>query len=864
MSNFSTHDSTVNSFYLAFYGRPADPAGMKYWSQQLANNNGDFGTIVDAFANSEEALTRFGNASAADRITDIYSQLFNRAPDTDGMAYWMNAINKGQASMADVALSILRGARGSDATLSQLRQQAADAFTAEVEASGTQYDGYASIEAARVLVRAVTPNATQADLDTLVKSSVSFADTATKTPKVVEAIAVNTTLLALFDTTRGNGDPVALAQALSDTAKAAAGDPVTLESLLRGGGMDKVLKVMPTEATLKDVVVALGKGGLPAAVEVVYPTKPVGESGPSPVVKLSFVSVSQGEFDVKSDNITNVKNAAVKFSYPGAELKNGEYFEYSVDGGKHWNLADFKVDTEAKVVTVKNVLLTGKSPLIHTFEFIEGTPATNVTNQFQLRLLDSAKKQLAFGNKEIIYDGIAPSGKLSFQGIDEGVPGDNTSTKDNPDVTFKLSGAGDDAIVQWRLKDAEAKWESVSKFDHGSFTLSGIDLSKSEQTIELRLIDAAGNVGDTMEQTVQRAEDEQLPELPQVPDPQQPQPPESNTPPVSSVLSIYYRINPAPTNSIDIFSMPGSIVKAQGEGSVFGFIDISGFSFLELGHGAPAPVNGAYMSGPFFGIRPNGLNLGQPLEAGFYEMGWKANTIATGTGTLEAKSFMFAGGHMNGQIYQEGFTVAKLAPVSSSTIYESNDVRVSSAFIVEKGMDAVIHTGGGKDVVVNNGGNMTIVYDAIKHADHDFIQGFGVEGRDKIQFEGDALAKVDRDGDLKLQWASKDTNGVLQLTEYTEAVDFVINGRILTEQVNIPTSETFLAINNALHNQELPATLLILARSTDGKGGILIHFEDSSVKNGQIDANELNVVATFNDGVPNQDDIVLIGIQGGI
>ncbi len=298
MSTFSTYDSTVNSFYLAFYGRPADPAGLKFWSQQLAANNGELGAITQAFATSEEAQVRFGTDSVNDRIAEIYQQLFNHTPDAEGLAYWTSVLEQGHASMADVAVAILGGAKDSDATLSQLRQQAADAFTAQVEAGSTQYDGYASIEAARILVRAVTADVTAADLDVLVKAAVSFADTATKTPQVVEAIAVNTTLLALFDTARGVKEPVALAKALADTAKAAAGDPATLESLLRGGGMDKVLKVMPAKATLEDVVDALGTGGLPAAVEVVYPTEPAAPTPtPVPVPQKTF-NVSGLEHDV--------------------------------------------------------------------------------------------------------------------------------------------------------------------------------------------------------------------------------------------------------------------------------------------------------------------------------------------------------------------------------------------------------------------------------------------------------------------------------------------------------------------------------------------------------------------------------------
>ena len=57
----TTYDSTINAFYVAFYGRPADPAGLAYWSQQLAQANGDFSVIKEAFATSQEATVRFSS-----------------------------------------------------------------------------------------------------------------------------------------------------------------------------------------------------------------------------------------------------------------------------------------------------------------------------------------------------------------------------------------------------------------------------------------------------------------------------------------------------------------------------------------------------------------------------------------------------------------------------------------------------------------------------------------------------------------------------------------------------------------------------------------------------------------------------------
>ena len=507
MITFSTYDSTINSYYLAFYGRPADPSGLKFWSQALVANNGDTSAIIQAFATSDEAQVRFGSDTLAARVTEIYQQLFNRAPDAAGLAYWTDAVEQGKASLADVAVAILKGAQSSDLDLSTMRQKAADAFTTAVENGSTEYSGYASIEAARVLVRAVTVDANDADLAKLVKAAVSFADTATKNPKVVDAIATGSTLLNLYDSARGLKDPVALTQALADTAKAAAGDPVTLESLLRGGGMDKVLKVMPAKATLLDVVEALAKGGLPAAVEVVYPTKPVVVPTPTPStpMDLKYDSVSQDKFDSnKDDNITNVREATVKFSYTGSDLTSGQKFEFSTDG-VNWSSDKISANAATNVVTVEGVSLTGRE-IPHSTSLSESSvtliaaTTENVKTQVYLRAVDAAKGVIAKASAEVEYDGVAPNGRVVFHNITPGGQGSNGAATQSS-VNFGFIGSSD-AIVQWRLKDSNTTWKVVNVEEDGTFALTGINLDIVNQMVEVRFLDAAGNIGGSIEQPV--------------------------------------------------------------------------------------------------------------------------------------------------------------------------------------------------------------------------------------------------------------------------------------------------------------------------------------------------------------------------
>jgi len=328
----TTYDSTVNAFYVAFYGRPADPAGLAYWSQQLAQAGGDFSVIKEAFANSQEATVRFSSTTAADRITDIYQQLFDRAPDASGLSYWVDAVSKGHASMADVAIYVLQGALGSDASLVNLRQKAAAEFTAHVAVTGTSYDGYEAIQAGQLLVKSVNSTTTSTDIDNMVTAASSLASTAKDAPSVIDSLAGSGASLAdLADTPQGKSDPATLLQALADAAKQGATDPASMAQLLRGGGMGQVLKTMPPGTSLPDLIKALDSGGMPAATDLVYRGHPPqGGDTTAPTVKSIAYGDNDGSLAV-GDKVT----FSVKFS-EAVQVKGEPHLLLNNEGVAHY------------------------------------------------------------------------------------------------------------------------------------------------------------------------------------------------------------------------------------------------------------------------------------------------------------------------------------------------------------------------------------------------------------------------------------------------------------------------------------------------------------------------------------------------
>ncbi|WP_151704828.1 DUF4214 domain-containing protein [Nitrincola alkalilacustris] len=148
----------VQKAYIAYYGRPADPAGLAFWVDQLEGVEGNLDEIIQAFANSAESQALFGTMDPEDQIDSLYQQLFNRAPDAAGKQFYVDLLaeNAGEPGfLGKIALMILDGAQNEDLTTINNKLAVAVRFTAALEAdvdANAAYDGDAAAATARAML----------------------------------------------------------------------------------------------------------------------------------------------------------------------------------------------------------------------------------------------------------------------------------------------------------------------------------------------------------------------------------------------------------------------------------------------------------------------------------------------------------------------------------------------------------------------------------------------------------------------------------------------------------------------------------------------------------------------------------------
>lgn len=224
----------VQELYVAYLGRAADKQGLDYWMSEL-NAEPATMTLESLRANfvneQQEYANIYGGLSREETIVQIYNNLFGRAPDAEGLAYWTTG---GGASVnADQLLvAFINGAAAADAQVVTNKVLVSDIYTQIAGSNFTPADAAAAIAHVGGTTASVSdaiaalnalPGIAVPEAVTLVQAAevaaaavVTFEESASKVDALV---AINDKVVALDTAGSYGSTPVAL--------NAAAGGDVT-------------------------------------------------------------------------------------------------------------------------------------------------------------------------------------------------------------------------------------------------------------------------------------------------------------------------------------------------------------------------------------------------------------------------------------------------------------------------------------------------------------------------------------------------------------------------------------------------------------------------------------------------------------
>jgi hypothetical protein len=193
----SDYETATQALYVAYFGRPADPAGLANVEAALlvakaptdivglANayaSNAGVKALVDSFGTSKESQTLYAGSNTAAFVTAVFNHLLNRAPQTAGLNFWVGQIDGNTVTLGAAALEIAAGALGnntaqglSDAQLINNRLAVAADFSAQVTSQNAvnAYAGAAAAACARTELSGVTAGTASVDFMNIASTAVA-------------------------------------------------------------------------------------------------------------------------------------------------------------------------------------------------------------------------------------------------------------------------------------------------------------------------------------------------------------------------------------------------------------------------------------------------------------------------------------------------------------------------------------------------------------------------------------------------------------------------------------------------------------------------------------------------------------------
>lgn len=127
----------IQKIYVAYFNRPADVAGLQYWTKAVESGGATLSSLTQSFAASSEYLKLYAASDAQGLVSTVYKNLFGRSPEAEGLNYWTKELQEGRASIGDIAYRALNGAVGTDLQTINNKAAAAGQFTKTLAGAGS-------------------------------------------------------------------------------------------------------------------------------------------------------------------------------------------------------------------------------------------------------------------------------------------------------------------------------------------------------------------------------------------------------------------------------------------------------------------------------------------------------------------------------------------------------------------------------------------------------------------------------------------------------------------------------------------------------------------------------------------------------
>jgi parallel beta-helix repeat protein len=186
------YEQVAQALYVAYFGRPADQAGLSNLEQQLAAAaaptsipaiDAAYGTsakvkqLIDQLGTATESTRIYGMGNSAQLVNSVFQNVLQRAPSQSEATNWLATLNSSGYSRTrlplDVMAATLNG-QGTDTQAVTNRIAFATTFTEQLSQRGaTSYSGIAAMAAARSTLARIDHSVTAAVQSATVEDAIS-------------------------------------------------------------------------------------------------------------------------------------------------------------------------------------------------------------------------------------------------------------------------------------------------------------------------------------------------------------------------------------------------------------------------------------------------------------------------------------------------------------------------------------------------------------------------------------------------------------------------------------------------------------------------------------------------------------------